>query len=318
MHSSSSTARTVLRGTWLTACDPRTAGRVTPQMAAFTEAAVVAVDGRRAAERLRRPVWRAAARIAERLVLPGACTHYVERKNAIYGIALDAPVEQIVVLGAGLDGLAWRMAGARPDVRCVEVDHPATQDQKRLVLEGLQARRVELVAADFAREGEMARAIRERPRVPTLFVAEGLTMYLSEAGVRELCEGIAARGDRGAVTFMTLDRQGRPNFCGGRTLVGRYLRWAREPFTWGVSVNEAAGWFEERGVRTTRVLGASASGVEVEVREGMICGEWLAVLEARSFGPRVASACHERAPRVEWSHGESNPDLLNAIQPSSR
>jgi len=22
--------------------------------------------------------------------------------------------------------------------------------------------------------------------------------------------------------------------------------------------------------------------------------------------------------RVEWSHGESNPDLLNAIQPSSR
>ncbi len=28
--------------------------------------------------------------------------------------------------------------------------------------------------------------------------------------------------------------------------------------------------------------------------------------------------CHERAQRVEWSHGESNPDLLNAIQPSSR
>ena len=29
-------------------------------------------------------------------------------------------------------------------------------------------------------------------------------------------------------------------------------------------------------------------------------------------------ACHERAQRVEWSDGESNPDLLNAIQPSSR
>ena len=29
-------------------------------------------------------------------------------------------------------------------------------------------------------------------------------------------------------------------------------------------------------------------------------------------------ACHEREHRVEWSDGESNPDLLNAIQPSSR
>ena len=31
-----------------------------------------------------------------------------------------------------------------------------------------------------------------------------------------------------------------------------------------------------------------------------------------------SAASNEAAETAEWSHGESNPDLLNAIQPSSR
>jgi hypothetical protein len=43
--------------------------------------------------------------------------------------------------------------------------------------------------------------------------------------------------------------------------------------------------------------------------------EPVAPIDAQAGG---RMACHERAQRVEWSDGESNPDLLNAIQPSSR
>jgi methyltransferase (TIGR00027 family) len=43
---------------------------------------------------------------------------------------LDAGVRQVVVLGAGYDSRAWRLA--RTGVRFFEVDHPATQADKRM------------------------------------------------------------------------------------------------------------------------------------------------------------------------------------------
>src|SRR5688500_2926243 len=42
---------------------------------------------------------------------------------------LDGGARQVVVLGAGFDARAARLA--RPGVRFFEVDHPATQDEKR-------------------------------------------------------------------------------------------------------------------------------------------------------------------------------------------
>lgn len=42
--------------------------------------------------------------------------------------ALDAGVRQVVVIAAGYDSRAWRLA--RPGVRFFEVDHPATQTDK--------------------------------------------------------------------------------------------------------------------------------------------------------------------------------------------
>ena len=43
--------------------------------------------------------------------------------------ALDANVQQVVIVGAGYDSRAWRLA--RPGARFFEVDHPATQRDKR-------------------------------------------------------------------------------------------------------------------------------------------------------------------------------------------
>jgi methyltransferase (TIGR00027 family) len=41
----------------------------------------------------------------------------------------EAGASQVVIVGAGYDSRAWRLA--RPGVRCFEVDHPATQADKR-------------------------------------------------------------------------------------------------------------------------------------------------------------------------------------------
>ena len=70
-------------------------------------------------------------------MLPGILLHYALRKRFIEESArafLERGGQQLVVLGAGFDTLAARIAEERPGVVCVEVDHPATQETKRRVL----------------------------------------------------------------------------------------------------------------------------------------------------------------------------------------
>lgn len=114
--------------------------------------------------------------------------------------ALDAGIRQVVVLGAGYDSRAWRLA--RPGVRFFEVDHPATQSDKRGRAPAAGPRYVPVdLGVDEPREALSAAG--HDPARPSLFIAEGLTMYLTEARVRELLLtlGRLAPGSTLAVNF---------------------------------------------------------------------------------------------------------------------
>jgi methyltransferase (TIGR00027 family) len=115
--------------------------------------------------------------------------------------ALDDGLGQVAVIGAGYDSRAWRLA--RPGVRFFEVDHPATQHDKR---QRAPAGGPCYVAADLRvdRLTELLPAAGFDRAIPTVFVVEGLTMYLSEAVVTMvLCDlaSLAASGSRLAVNF---------------------------------------------------------------------------------------------------------------------
>lgn len=115
--------------------------------------------------------------------------------------ALDAGVTQVVVLGAGYDSRPLRLA--RQGVRYIEVDHPATQAEKRRRLPGPDVTYVasELAADDLT--GALRQAGYEDDR-PTIFLAEGLTMYLDQAANERLftaLAGLAIRGTGLAVDF---------------------------------------------------------------------------------------------------------------------
>src|SRR5262245_9601645 len=45
--------------------------------------------------------------------------------------AIARGCRQLVVIGGGLDTLAWRTAARHPNLRAVEVDQPASQERKR-------------------------------------------------------------------------------------------------------------------------------------------------------------------------------------------
>lgn len=117
--------------------------------------------------------------------------------------------EQIVILGAGLDTRAARLA--RPGRQFFEVDHPATQSDKRDRLAALNydPPAVEYVTCDF--EGEdflerLATAGFDR-EAAAFFVWEGVVPYLTEPAIRTTLERISKDCRRAAVVFDTLGKR---------------------------------------------------------------------------------------------------------------
>jgi methyltransferase (TIGR00027 family) len=102
--------------------------------------------------------------------------------------AIERGLTQIVILGAGYDGRALRFR--TPGVRFFEVDHPATQADKRDRLARLHVvtNGISFIAADFTEPGldeRLAEAGQELHE-PTQFLLEGVLRYLPELAIRDL------------------------------------------------------------------------------------------------------------------------------------
>ncbi len=138
--------------------------------------------------------------------------------------ALDGGLRQVVIGGAGYDGRALRYA--KPGVRWFEVDHPATQADKRERLDrlGLDAAHVRFVAADFAADPvpdpvpDLLLAAGLDASAPSLFLLEGVAVYLEPAVVDSILDQfrqVAGAGSRLAISVSLsgeYDRGGRAGF----------------------------------------------------------------------------------------------------------
>jgi O-methyltransferase involved in polyketide biosynthesis len=101
-----------------------------------------------------------------------------------------------------------------------------------------------------------------RADLQTLFVAEGLTMYLARGEVESLfafARTHAARGSLFAFTFFEPRDDGRLGFRASSPLVEAWLRWRGEAFKWGARRDElirllAAYDFEPREIVATEIL----------------------------------------------------------------
>src|SRR5256714_3111719 len=144
--------------------------------------------------------------------------------------ALERGVTQVVVVAAGYDGRAQRYA--KPGVTWFEVDHPATQADKRARLArlGIEAPHVAFVAADLVEPG-LADALAEHGHdaaTPSLMLAEGLIVYLDEevvaAMAREL-RAAAAPGSPLAVSASPIvDEERRQRFAASVEAIGEPAR----------------------------------------------------------------------------------------------
>jgi methyltransferase (TIGR00027 family) len=107
-----------------------------------------------------------------------------------------AQPQQVLVIAAGYDTLAFRLSRDYPEVAFWELDHPATSTRKQLAATAAAADiSVRCVMADFAKTTLRAVLTNETdydPTLPTIVVVEGLTMYLTGDQVLELLRDIAA------------------------------------------------------------------------------------------------------------------------------
>ncbi len=143
---------------------------------------------------------------------------YVSVRTRFFDDAvLDAIADgtgQIVILGAGYDARALRFRS--PGVRFFEVDHPATQADKRRLLSEIHAATdgLTFVAADFTQPG-LAVALTDagfERDVRSMFVCEGVLRYLPEHWFCELLRVAAELAIPGGVlnaSISTDDQQSR-------------------------------------------------------------------------------------------------------------
>ena len=115
--------------------------------------------------------------------------------------AIADGARQLVILGAGLDGRAFRMPELA-GVDVIELDHPDTQKEKRERSAKLTrtCRSLRFAAIDFERDS-LDRVLEDaghRRGEPTVWLWEGVVMYLRDEAVRSTLAVVSARSAPGS------------------------------------------------------------------------------------------------------------------------
>ena len=195
---------------------------------------------------------------------PGARSSIIARTRLIdewLCEAMEAGVEQVVLLGAGFDSRAWRLS-ALAHARVFEVDHPATSAAKRSRLAGLGAdlAHVRFVPVDFDHQMPADRLVQEGfdPSQRTIVVWDGVTNYLQPEAVDAITRWVGGLAQGGQFIFTYIHSgvlDGSISFEGAAAVM-RAVRRSGEPWTFGMRPDTVAGYLKERGLRLLADLGA--------------------------------------------------------------
>jgi methyltransferase (TIGR00027 family) len=215
---------------------------------------MLAPDRRRVAGALRLPGLRLAGRHSSFPYL-AARTLFFDR---FVRSALDDGIPQVVVVAAGYDSRAWRLA--RPGATFFEVDRPATQDDKRA---RAPAGGPVCVSADVTdhRLPAWLTAAGLRSDEPAAFIMEGLAVYLTRddtAGLLARLADLASAGSRLAVSFES-GFQRRPV---SRAVSRVHYRRSGEHWRFRLPAEDAPAFLARAGWTITALLTASDLGTE--------------------------------------------------------
>jgi methyltransferase (TIGR00027 family) len=219
--------------------------------------------GQRALVRAMRwkPLRRLTIAAGERAV-PGSWSLITCRKRFIDDKLTEAlaSIDAVVVLGAGMDTKAYRLA-RRSDVPVFEVDLPINIERKRTAVQraigGVPAS-VHLVPLDFEHDDLIGALTGQgyRPDARTFFIWEGVTQYLTEDAVRATLTALRAAptGSRLVFTYVRKDFIDGVNMYDAAILYKRF-RQRQQVWRFGLDPDAVSGFVAEYGWRLVEHAG---------------------------------------------------------------
>jgi methyltransferase (TIGR00027 family) len=190
--------------------------------------------------------------------------------------SIRAGIRQVVVGAAGYDGRAWRYA--KPGVRWYEIDRPSTQGDKlrRLTSLGISRDQVQFVAADFVvdfLEPPLVAAGFDRQQ-PTLFLMEGIAVYLERPVVEHVLRQFSDIAGAGSLLAISLSVSSRSPLSGLRRRAFRAgVARLGEPARSSVEADEVGTFLSATGWRA-RDLGTTDDPVRARrVAAGFIVAD---------------------------------------------
>lgn len=195
--------------------------------------------------------------LAERL-FPSAIGESVARTQYIDDYLMECignGIGQLVILGAGYDSRAYRIEGLQGKVKVFEIDHPATQEVKAKRLKRLLGSLpgyVVYVPIDFGKEKLDKRLLESGydRNLKTLFICEGVTMYLTADAVDEtLAFVVNHSGEGSSIIFNYVFQSAVDGICEteeARRIRETLVRFG-EPYTFGIGEDAIDRFLSKRG-----------------------------------------------------------------------
>lgn len=210
-------------------------------------------------------------------MLPGQFEAFADRKAFFerqVREALSVGASQVLVLGAGYDTLAWRLAPEFPNVNFFEIDHPATAQLKAKGIQKLgQPENLDLIAEDLGKH-KLLDVIKSNTswalNARTVILAEGLVMYLAPDAVLDLfwqCADLVGIGSRFVFSYIPTGSDGRPDVGQWTGLMLWLQKAVGEPWTWSIRPEELDSFLDGSGWNNAPELSNDQSlhGVEFYV-----------------------------------------------------
>ncbi|HEX5982653.1 MAG TPA: SAM-dependent methyltransferase [Solirubrobacterales bacterium] len=207
------------------------------------------------------PLRRRACRLIRRR-FPGGIEYQAARTRHIDAVLTRAVAErvtQLVILGVGYDTRPYRFRRELAGVRVFEVDHPVTLARRaRIAARRLPPVEAVRVGVDFDRHDLGSRLDRSgfRSDQPTLFIWEGVTMFIGEESVHETLARVGATSG-GEVVFDYVARSALENPAAhyGGAQAARHFRRTGEPWRFGIEPGRVAALLDRHGLAPRSHLG---------------------------------------------------------------
>lgn len=201
--------------------------------------------------------------------------------NILKQAAADG-VGQVVNLGAGYDSRAYRYRNAMPDVKFFEIELPEMVAEKKRRLKemlGYVPDYVAFVPIDFNKQTipEEVKKAGYNPNLKTLFIWEGVTMYISGEAVDSTLKFIATQSAPGSSVVydympLAIIKGDFKEYTDMRGLT-LWARYRGEPFIFGITEGEGSAYVEARGLEVLSDIGPQEMEVRYLTRsDGMLDG----------------------------------------------